>query len=1723
MASFFTRALDKITPWNRGGEVQRRQERKRKEDEEWRRQQQSRNNNSSRGGSSLRVGVANPMQRVSVEGQNEPLKPKPPVNIFENLNKNLTLGKPNNVLDVIKDQNVQPVPAPQPGQVVKPTLKVGNATPQTLRMPDGRKVNDIADTPETVINRGLDRGESWEDIARKNNYKVEGVRDFSQATRPNYGVKIEKPKQSFGNRLRDVFDTNTEADKWRRQEGNRKAIAEGRPNEVKDVTLERQGNIISRTPIIGHVTKMFNTAARQLPQVGATLGTDLATREQSAAAEELTKAVQSRDANRITAAKDRFSKASERVDTFTDVQDKIGEGFAKNDGGLFNTGTLFDAEAARRGDLKTGVKDIVLPTAVTGLDLATLGIGAGVSRGIQEGGKAAIRTQAPNIGKMVVGNYASGDLDARAQGAGGWDPIKSGALNAVLGTAPDIGLPLLGRSIQNRVLPKVFNGKPVNPGDIVEELDEAALSSTAEVANQALRPKPIRVAQNIPVTAAEDITDIPVTRTSRGRPLIKELEGDFNFPTYEELQQVRVDKQRAEANDFNAATSRPDPFVEGVQRGTPEQPFNLTPEVAKSGQDEAIDSYAGFLRDMGEGNGTQLVPDGTGGYTRTSNNVRFNGTAGKRMSKQAWRDEAEDQLRAGKADPAIQKQFDDAADPEVQSMLNKGEQPDAPEGRPIPITQASTIPVKFDETVVPTNLPETPGTVRPTAQAAPMAAKTEAVASQPVVNTPAALPREVQEVLDNPKQFNKRQVASARNQRKLARQMAKTQEDTVSAMERIDASNPQRVAGQPEGFAPTGEFARGKRGNAYQKASAETEAVAGRKEMDTRSVDDLISEIGSKESFSPGDRRRLQGAIENMAKADPDNLETRLILKKLQSKSRTELGQGLALVPRVIRRSASADTLTGRWEGKVAKVLDDPTKMTDADFADIQRANDTFTLARDRAAQFEEQFKRSGSDSDFKAWEEAYKAATKADADAKFMEVNVATRVLKGEKGAGVTKVLDDLKKESDVNTMDSVTASMLSGTATGFRNTFGTELAGVENRVGANIRAKVVKGIFGENVGGYNRKGARLGRKVGMTKLFNDSSRRAQLGGKNPIEWAKNWATTINSGGESSLQSQVYSRMGKYYQNQFKEQGFNGKDLDNRMRHAMLTDPDAIGEVYLDASMKSSGLTGLFQQGQTIEKAVVDYVGRQTDSRMAQGASRLLMRLAVGFPTATTNFLYQSGKRLTMGLPSYLESGVKASKGDKLGAALAFERGLKETGSGGAILGLGAMLGAQDLISGAYPSDPDERARWEREGISENSINIGGNWFPIPQGAGMLGLPLLTGAAIGRGGAEGIKEMYTPKNLAKLLPTDQLQGFLNMASGNGAPQDLKNTIASGIRATTPAGALFNQIAKSLDDTKNDTTTKDFWSNVLDQVYSGIPGVNNAMNIPDKTDDDGNVIKNPNPLPLAFGAASATQGGGEERTAQLDKDIQDKLATIDQHGALQDENLQAVLEGKAKEAFAKLQSGKKLDESEVKDLQEGLVRGVSSEGTDTAYLERGEYDTNLAALKLKRELMAADKSTKPSSLKDLDTAIKRGEVYKDGKVPYDLISEYKSVGVEEWRKMGDPEKDEYDPDMYQKLWEMDEKMAKAGVSYKKGALDKPKYTAKEPSKGRGKGSGSRGGSRLGRGSPGTSSFSSEFGTLKKGSFAPEVQAYDSLDQKSGSVPSIRRVRPNIVHKIGSSR
>lgn len=1700
MASWFTRALDKVTPWNRGGEVQRRQEqaiKKKKREEE----------QVNTAPSNISVSVAQPRQNVVVD---RPLEPKKPQNIFEDLNKNLTFGNPNSPLSIIKE-NAEAPRKPEPGEVIRPTVKVDVAQPrQNLLTPDGRRVSDIPDSPEIIINRGLDAGKSFEDIAKENNFKVDGIREYANATRPNYGIKIEKPKQGFGNKVRDIFDANTEADKFRRQEGNRTK------GENKDITLVNPGNIVGRTPIVGTVLKMANTLGNQVPQVAFTVDAMVQNDLRAKLEDRLADAKRRKNSAEINEINQQLDRLYDMMETTRLNQEAADEGFQKNKGGLFNVGTLYDKEAAKRGSAEDALKDVALPTAVTMLDLYTLGQGSIVSQGIQQGGKTGLRTVTPNIIKAGTGNFASGAGGAYAEDASIPDALKAGAINSVLGTVPDVALPMIGQTFNQRILPRVVNGKTVNAADVVDELDEAAISASAETANQVLRPRniPVRSIEDIPVQAFDSLPEpIRVRNLNEPGRLIQEFPGDASVASPNSLVQQIADETRQNAArdaffEQNRVPARPDSTVEGIKPAQPTRPFSLTPEAVKSAQDDLIDVYAAQLRELGEGNGTQLIPDGEGGYYRSSNNVRFGDTSGKRMTKAMWREEAERQLREGKADPALQKAFDDAADPEVQALINQGEPTEAPVGRPIEVKQVNSIPVVDENIKVPTNLPETPGEVRVTTQSAPSNTKSAAIA----VNTPPALPREVQEVLDNPKQFTKRQVQAARNQRKMARQVAKANEDTAAAMERIQTASPAAQSG--EGFVPTGEFGKSANGGAYQKVGRRVELAQAVEETSQMSPGDVLKTARTNQAqtggFNPRDIRNIHALLETkrVVRGTPEWQELRQILKE----DGTVWGQQGALRNYTMRRTASASELINRYESKIYRLADDPTKIDSKLLDEVEAAEEVYVTARDEALAAYNRFTEAPTSANAKAYHAAQDAAEKADKAAKLTEYRVADKVLKGNKDIKQVRELEKMASEADLYQMDAVDASMLSGTGTFVRNFVNASIGGAEEGLFGGIASRIARKITGQNVGGGIGKGTLEGFGEGVSNIVDASKARASNAGWNPLDHIKNWATTGNQLGDTVIDSQIKRNVLDHYTQLLKDQGYVGRELRDRASVMARQDPDNLARPYASAARTAAGLGAGITRNNKIETIVKNMISDGLANVMPRGvsenAAKLITRMTIGFPTAIGRSLNEGVKRFTLGTPTF----IKAFRTpDPAARALLIKEGIKQAGSGGLVIPpLFYAMGQAGLITGAYPQDDEERARWEREGITENSIKIGDSYYQLPAYLGSWAVPGLFYASLGRNDGDfSAAAADTAKIVPSILPTDNMSSWIDVVNGRSdAGKFMAQTGAGAVRATTPGGALLNQIAKSLDPTKNDTSSGTNWENFVDKVVTGVPGQNVFSDIPAKEDDAGNPIENPNPVAIALGASSKSQTKGQERSAQIQANVDTGVQQL--NDVLNDPNLREVLDDKEKLIYDKVKAGKKLGEGDLKKLEDAFIKGVSSTGEDTAYLEREQYDTNLAALRLKRRKMEEDKTTKPSDLKKMDTAIKRGEIYKDNELPYEMIDAYQNISLEEWRKMGDPEDDAYDPDMYQKLWDIDTLMTEAGVSYKKGALDKQKYYAKEKD----------GGS--GRGRSRASELSSDFGKLRGSDFAPSVRAYETIDQQTGSVPIIRTVRPNIVHKIGSS-
>lgn len=1048
---------------------------------------------------------------------------------------------------------------------------------------------------------------------------------------------------------------------------------------------------------------------------------------------------------------------------------------------------------------------------------------------------------------------------------------------------------------------------------------------------------------------------------------------------------------------------------------------------------------------------------------------------------------------------------------ETLSQLRAVDDP-SPEGAKIEVKQVQDIPV-VDKTEVPVGLPETPGTIRATVASDPNAAKTAQAARQAV-----SLPPEVQAVLDNPRKFSKAQVAAARNQRKLARQMAKTQEQTAEALARIDAASPAAQSGQ--GFVPTGEFGKSVNGGAYQKANRAAEMAQAVEETANLAPGSVIQTARANQSetggFNRRDIRNIAALFETkrLERGSPEWQEARQILKE----DGTIWGQTGALRNYTMRRNASSDELISRFESKIYRLADDPSKIDSKLFDEVDAAETNFVETRDAAMRAYNQFEANPTSANAKAYHAAQDAADKADATAKQVEYTVAQKALKGNKDIQQARELEKMAQSADMYQMDAVDASMLSGTGTFVRNFVNAGVSGVEEGMFGKVGARISSAITKQDVGGGFGRGSVPGFKQGAQNVVDASKARAGAAGKNPLEHLKNWATTGNQLGDSIIDANASRSTLDHYTQMLKDEGYKGRELRDRASVMARQDPNNVNEMYNQAARVAAGLGNGVTRNNKIEtlikNVISDGISGGNPNAATENVAKLITRLTVGFPTAIGRSVVEGTKRFTLGAPTFIRA--MATK-DPQQRALLIKEGIKQAGSGGLVVPpMFYALGASGAITGSYPDSQEERDRWEREGITENSIKIGDDYYQLPAYLGSWAIPGLFYASLGRNGGDwGAAASDVAKAAPDLLPTGGIDSVLDVVNGRkDIGKYMSQLIPSAVRASTPAGALLNQLAKSLDPTQNDTNSGDVMADAVAKIMSGVPLLSNVL--PDKTDSEGNVLTNPDPFALGLGARSTEQEAGVQQTEALNAQTNSYIQEMNDLGVFNDPNLKAVItDTDDKKIYQDVLAGKQVNPGDLEKLQKAMVKGVEADSDVTAYLEREQYDTNLAVLNMKRQLMLADPTVKPSSVKNLEENIRRGEIYRDNEIPYELIEMYRngedSISLTEWRNMGDPESEDYNPELYQQLWALDEMMAKAGVSYGKGSGEKQKYYAKKAGSGSG-----------GRGRGGSRAFSADFGKLGEAKGAPSVQAYETIERQSGSVPVIQRQRPNIVHKIGFS-
>lgn len=187
-----------------------------------------------------------------------------------------------------------------------------------------------------------------------------------------------------------------------------------------------------------------------------------------------------------------------------------------------------------------------------------------------------------------------------------------------------------------------------------------------------------------------------------------------------------------------------------------------------------------------------------------------------------------------------------------------------------------------------------------------------------------------------------------------------------------------------------------------------------------------------------------------------------------------------------------------------------------------------------------------------------------------------------------------------------------------------------------------------------------------------------------------------------------------------------------------------------------------------------------------------------------------------------------------------AFVEGMAEAGTGTGVILIGHELAKNGLMTGNYPTDPNEQELWKLEGKQANSIKVGGKWLSMNY-ASPAGQLLQTGAQIhdaqqqGQGGA-GLLGTAAAGTGKTILNQSFLQGVQGPLDALNDPQRSASKYVKQ-QAGSVVPTLVGDIAKATDPNQRQTNS------VPDAIKAKIPGLNQTL-LP-KQDAFGNPLPRP--------------------------------------------------------------------------------------------------------------------------------------------------------------------------------------------------------------------------------------------------------------------------------------
>lgn len=949
-------------------------------------------------------------------------------------------------------------------------------------------------------------------------------------------------------------------------------------------------------------------------------------------------------------------------------------------------------------------------------------------------------------------------------------------------------------------------------------------------------------------------------------------------------------------------------------------------------------------------------------------------------------------------------------------------------------------------------------------------------------------------------------------------------------------------------------------GDLIDKTSKAAAEKLGKAKAKATDADTFLKEMADLESKKGGftqahyeTAKELQTKVEYLSKEWHD-------LGTVMRKQGTQSAQGMSTRAREIRDVGTADEIVAHYINRVRDRTG--VRLTPDDMADINRKIAREVETRTEMNRAQEAYYADTANP--QKQKDAISAARQRDIarkEAMIEEMRTTARVNGGDRKTKkeLTKLIDKLNKDADVWQMDFIDTSLLSTSGTWIANAVNSSMGAIEETLFGKIGAKIARGVTKTDVGGGNAYKLKS-QKFGLRNLVQEATNRTQLPSKNPaggfLNTLKNMVTTMNelgntqidAGAHASVSDEYRRILTREYPDKFGKKNLTGdtkKELDNLVEYNALVDPRDLRQKYIDYGFKVQGMAAVLgKAGKSrvakLENQMADGISsliRAGDKNpipkpLADGIGKLTMRVTVGFPTIVARSAAQGARRLAGGTPTFLQA---ALTDDPTTKAMLIKQGVKELGSGVALVAGGAAAGQAGLITGSYPTDKTTQDEWAKEGKSEWSIKINGSYYGIPRLLGPFAIPFLVGAQLGdtsnnpdggffAGDLSGIATSVA-KSLDATTPVSQMADNLETISDlfKGGEQAEKAIVKFGGNAARigliPLSGLLNQIAQSTTGEQKDVSQYDNpIEGILNKVYSGVPWVNH--NLPNKTSKDGTVLKNTDPLARAMGAQSTENVEGVADNQKKVEENQNDLAPI-----INDKNIYDLLEPETQKLLDQTQDPK--TKKRLNDQNFETIYKDVSKTTDKLASE-GKWESYGSTLKVKLNTQKADIKETPEAKAVTERQIKQADILKANNVKkeifalYNLSAEKGGISASDFKKMIDPEDEYYDMDTANALWKLDQLFTEAGVSGNNtGAIDpwtRQKYSMPKDKSGSGsggskdKGVGTDFGSLAAYAKPPSGSQAQKYQGINAGSPLPNLTAQSSKTNLRKNISVVKGVR-----------